>query len=66
MRFFAALLHGIAHSQRSLDELSADELTSICTYGNAVGALTSLKRGGAEGVPYPNDVVRFMAASDGH
>ncbi len=58
--FFAALLQGIAHSQRSLDELSADELTSICSYANAVGALTSLKRGGAEGVPYPNDVVRFM------
>lgn len=58
--FFAALIHGIAHSTRRLHELSSDELTSICVYANAVGALTSLKRGGAEGIPYPSEVMRFL------
>jgi sugar/nucleoside kinase (ribokinase family) len=61
--FFAALLHGIAHSTSSLEEMSADELNSICVYANAVGALTSLKRGGAEGVPYPPTVIRFLKAN---
>lgn len=58
--FFAALLHGIASSSSALEEMSEDELHSMCLYANAAGALTSLKRGGAEGVPYPKDVVRFL------
>lgn len=58
--FFAAFLHGVAHATRPLTELSADELESICLYANAVGALTSLKRGGAEGAPDPAEVLGFM------
>ena len=58
--FFAALMHGVAHSTSSVEKMSSDELSSICLYANAVGALTSLKRGGAEGVPYPRDVVKFI------
>lgn len=58
--FFAALLHGIAHSPAAIERMSPEALNSICLYANAVGALTALKRGGAEGVPYPKDVARFL------
>jgi fructokinase len=61
--FFAALLHGIAHSTSTLDDMSEGELNSICLYANAVGALTSLTRGGAEGVPYPGTIIRFLKAN---
>lgn len=61
--FFAALLHGIAHSTSTLDDMSEGELSSICLYANAVGALTSLTRGGAEGVPYPGTIIRFLKAN---
>ena len=58
--FFAALLHGIARAQQKVDAFSAENLKSICVYANAVGALTSLKLGGAGGVPFAKDVSRFL------
>ncbi len=58
--FFAALLHGIAGTTRSVGDLSEEELTSICRFANAVGARTALKRGGATAIPYPKDVVKFL------
>ncbi|MBX2990148.1 MAG: carbohydrate kinase [Bacteroidetes bacterium] len=58
--FFAALLHRIASVNMPIGDLSAEELTSMCRFANAVGALTSRKRGGAAAVPFPADVVRFL------
>lgn len=58
--FFAALLHRLAHTNIPVGDLSAEELTSICRFANAVGALTSLKRGGAAAIPFPADVVRLL------
>jgi fructokinase len=58
--FFAALLHGIARSGRLAEALSVDELTEICLYANAVGALTSLKRGGADAIPSRTQAARFL------
>lgn len=58
--FFAALLHRLAHTNIPVGDLSAEELTSICRFANAVGALTALKRGGAAAIPFPADVARFL------
>ncbi len=61
--FFAGLLHGIAATGRPAGTLSEEELTSICRFANAVGALTARKRGGAAAIPYPKHVARFMKQS---
>ncbi len=58
--FFATLLHDIAQSGVSIGELSPEQLTSMCVHANAVGALTAEERGGAEAMPYPQEVLAFM------
>lgn len=58
--FFATLLHDIVQSGHAVGDLSAEHLTSICVHANAVGALTAEERGGAEAMPYPQEVLAFM------
>lgn len=58
--FFAGLLHCLAQSKRPVGDLSMEELTSMCAFANAVGALTALKRGGAAAIPSHAVVERFF------
>ena len=50
--FLAGLLHGIVER--------TGNFASICRFANAVGALTSLKRGAIAALPARRDVERFM------
>jgi fructokinase len=58
--FLAGLLCGIVSRNERLEALTARELSSICRYANAVGALTSLKRGAIAAMPSSNQVERFL------
>lgn len=59
--FFAGLLHQLA-SIPDIPSLSSRQLTSMCRYANAVGALTSLKRGAVPGMPRNSEVKRLLRA----
>lgn len=64
--FFAGLLHRLAQSKRPVGDLSREELTSMCAFANAVGALTALRRGGAAAIPTMPTVVKFLAKNAFH
>jgi fructokinase len=58
--FLAGLLCGIVSRKDNLEALSVRELSSICRYANAVGALTALKRGAIAAMPSSPQVERFL------
>ncbi|MBI4535317.1 MAG: carbohydrate kinase [Ignavibacteriae bacterium] len=58
--FFAAVLHWLAADSRPLDDFLADDFAAMCAYANAVGALTSLARGGAAAMPSSKEVESFL------
>ena len=49
--FFAALLHGLVRSGKSVTELTLSDLASNCRTANAVGALTAAKHGAIPALP---------------
>ncbi len=57
--FFAGLLHQLARIP-DIASVSEKELKSMCKYANAVGALTSLKRGAVPGMPRNSEVQRLL------
>lgn len=60
--FFAALIHGIAKNKGRVRDVPRNEITRICRFANAVGALVSLKRGGAASMPTQREVRAFLAS----
>ena len=63
--FFAALLHGIVESRKTITELLLGELASICRYANAAGALTATSHGAIPALPDSNRVKKFLKAKGG-
>lgn len=63
--FFAALLHGIVQSHKTLSELSLGELASICRDANAAGALTATRHGAIPALPDSNRVKQFLKTKGG-
>ncbi len=60
--FFAGVLWRLAALNGGLGSVSAGTMKEICTYGNAVGALTALKRGAVGALPSGRQVQRFLKA----
>jgi fructokinase len=58
--FVAGLLTQLVKSDRPLDEFSIDQLGQVLQYANAVGALTSLKRGVIPALPTAQQVNKFL------
>ncbi len=58
--FLAGLLHGLAQSDKRLDEFLPEEMQAICTVANAVGALVAMKRGAIAAMPSTVDLQRFL------
>ncbi len=63
--FFAALLHGIVQSCKTISELSLGELASICRDANAAGALTATRHGAIPALPDGNRVKQFLKTKGG-
>jgi sugar/nucleoside kinase (ribokinase family) len=63
--FFAALLHGIARSHKTISELSLGEIASICRDANAAGALTATKHGAIPALPDSNRLRQFLKTKGG-
>jgi len=59
--FMAGLLHGVVHAEFGIQDLSKDELRSICTYANAVAALTATRHGVIPALPTSAEVKRFLS-----
>jgi fructokinase len=59
--FLAGLLKGILESNARIEELSSDNLFTICRYGNAVAALTAMKRGVITALPTSQEVDRYLS-----
>jgi fructokinase len=59
--FVAGLLSKLVAGEDWRDQLSVPDMKKNLAFANAVGALTSLKRGAIPALPYLADVERFMA-----
>lgn len=58
--FLAGLLAGIVMSKKSIDDLSFDDLYSICTRANAVGAIVATRHGAIAAMPSSDQVQSFL------
>ena len=58
--FLAGLLHGIARSDKRIEEFLPEEMQAICTVANAVGALVAMKRGAIAAMPSGRDLRQFL------
>jgi fructokinase len=58
--FVAGLLSGLVSHENWRESLSVDSMKECLIFANAVGALTSLKRGTIPAMPYLRDVERFL------
>lgn len=63
--FFAALLHGIVQSHKTIGELSLGELASVCRDANAAGALTATRHGAIPALPDSNRMRKFLKTKGG-
>ena len=59
--FFAGILLRLAALDEGIKSVSSETMKEICLYGNAVGALTALKRGAVRALPSGRRVKRFIA-----
>ena len=62
--FVAGLLTQVLKKGNRLEELTVDQLFHVLRYANAVGALTSLKRGVIPALPTFREVAAFMEEFD--
>ncbi len=58
--FFAAFLHGLVRSGKSIAELTLSDLASNCRTANAVGALTASKHGAIPALPDAASLRKFL------
>ncbi len=58
--FYAALLHGLVRSGKSIVELTLSELAENCRTANAVGALTAAKHGAIPALPDAAVLRKFL------
>ncbi len=63
--FLAGLLRGLLERRTDVDELSNDDLKSICRFANAAGALTATKRGAIAALPTLRQVYQLMKSQPG-
>ncbi len=61
--FVAGLLTELLRTSDHISELREEELRDICRYANAVGALTTLKRGAIPSLPTKRKVERWLKES---
>jgi len=61
--FFAALLHSLVGTGRSIAELTLSDLTSNCRAANAVGALTASKHGAIPALPDAVSLKKFLKSN---
>jgi fructokinase len=59
--FLSGLLKGILGRHGRINELTSDDLFTICRYGNAVAALTAMKRGVITVLPTSREVERYLS-----
>lgn len=59
--FVVGVLSGIVRANKGVEELSEAEMISICRTANAVGAMTSLRRGAIAALPSARDLKKFLA-----
>jgi len=58
--FLAGFLNQIVQSKKSIGDLTARDLRSACTFGNASGALASTRRGAVSSMPTLLQVRRLL------
>jgi sugar/nucleoside kinase (ribokinase family) len=58
--FYAALLHGLVRSGKSIVELTLSDLVWNCRIANAVGALTATKHGAISALPDAASLRKFL------
>ncbi len=58
--FLAGLLTGVLRLRAALDQLSARDLTAVCRFANAVGALVATRPGGIPAMPSKRHVQEFL------
>jgi fructokinase len=58
--FLAALLHGLVQIGTNIDTLTEDDLQSICTVANAVGAFVATKHGAIAAMPTQSQLKAFI------
>lgn len=63
--FFAALLHGIVQSHKTISGLSLGEIASVCREANAAGALTATRHGAIPALPDSNRMRQFLKTKGG-
>jgi fructokinase len=58
--FLAGLLHSLLESPKKTDTLNKSELSPICRYANAVGALVATQKGAIAALPTAEQVTEFL------
>lgn len=58
--FLGGVLSHIVNLEKSIERLSMDEIANIVRFANAVGALTTTKRGGITSLPTSEEVISFL------
>ncbi len=64
--FYAALLHGLVRSGKSIAELTLADLVWNCRAANAVGALTAAKQGAIPALPNASLLKKFLRSQKVH
>jgi sugar/nucleoside kinase (ribokinase family) len=62
--FLAGLLHSLLHSEDKAETLNASEVSQICRYANAVGALVATRKGAMTALPTAEKVDEFLSGSN--
>ncbi len=58
--FFGGVLYRLLESEDQTEALSVEQLTEALRFGNAVGALTTTKRGGISALPSMEEISAFL------
>lgn len=60
--FLAGVLSAYCNIGKEIKNLTSDDMEGICRVGNAVGALTALKRGAVSALPSARELTSFLRA----